>query len=42
MREQIRDKERLYSVGYDLIKEVIKTDIPVLKEQIERYLSEID
>lgn len=31
-----------YTVGYDFIKEVIETDIPVLKEQIEAYLLEID
>lgn len=31
-----------YTVGYDLIREVIQTDIPVLKSQITLYLSEMD
>lgn len=31
-----------YSVGYDFIKEVIETDIPILKNQIESYISELD
>lgn len=31
-----------YTVGYDFIIEVIETDIPVLKEQIQQYLSEFD
>ncbi|WP_367949482.1 HepT-like ribonuclease domain-containing protein [uncultured Duncaniella sp.] len=31
-----------YTVGYDFIKEVIETDIPLLKEQISRYLREMD
>ncbi len=30
-----------YSVGYDSIKEVIETDIPELKKQIQNYLTEI-
>ncbi|MCM1519091.1 MAG: DUF86 domain-containing protein [Pseudoflavonifractor sp.] len=30
-----------YTVGYDLIREVIQTDIPVLKSQITLYLSEM-
>lgn len=30
-----------YTVGYDMVKEVIKSDIPVLKEQITQYLSEM-
>lgn len=31
-----------YSVSYDFIKEVIKTDIPYLKAQIQRYIAEMD
>lgn len=31
-----------YTVGYDFIKEVIVTDIPMLKEQIRGYLREMD
>ena len=31
-----------YTVGYEFIKEVIETDIPELKKQIQGYLSEID
>lgn len=31
-----------YTVGYDFIKEVIETDIPLLKEQISHYLRETD
>ena len=31
-----------YSVGYDFIKEVINTDIPVLRAQIQQYLSEFE
>lgn len=31
-----------YTVGYDFIKEVIETDILLLKEQISRYLREMD
>lgn len=31
-----------YTVGYDFIKEVIETDIPLLKEQISHYLREMD
>lgn len=31
-----------YTVGYDFIKEVIVADIPVLKNQIQQYLSEFD
>lgn len=30
-----------YTVGYDFIREVIVTDIPVLKGQIKTYLDEI-
>ncbi len=30
-----------YSVGYDFIKEVIVTDIPQLKSQIQQYLGEM-
>ncbi len=30
-----------YTVGYDLIKEVIETDIPILKKQVIQYLTEI-
>ncbi len=29
-----------YTVGYDFIKEVVETDIPILKNQIDRYLCE--
>ncbi len=29
-----------YTVGYEFIKEVIETDIPILKSQIKSYLSE--
>jgi len=31
-----------YTVGYDFIKEVIETDIPILRHQIRKYLSEMD
>lgn len=31
-----------YTVGYDFIKEVIETDIPILREQINRYLNEFE
>ncbi|MBJ2184287.1 HepT-like ribonuclease domain-containing protein [Muribaculum intestinale] len=31
-----------YTVRYDFIKEVIETDIPILKSQIQKYLSEFD
>lgn len=31
-----------YTVSYTFIIEVIKTDIPVLHTQIQRYLSELD
>lgn len=31
-----------YSVGYDFIKEVIETDLPVLKHQVEQYLSQFE
>lgn len=30
-----------YTVGYDFIKEVIETDIPVLANQVQQYLDEI-
>ena len=30
-----------YSVSYDFIKEVIVTDIPSLKSQIQRYIAEM-
>lgn len=30
-----------YTVGYDFIKEVIETDIPILREQILRYIREL-
>lgn len=31
-----------YTVSYEFIKEVIETDIPILKDQILGYLSETD
>ena len=31
-----------YTVGYDFIKEVIETDIPILRDQIKQYLTEFD
>lgn len=31
-----------YAVGYDFIREVIETDIPILKSQIEAFLSDFD
>lgn len=31
-----------YTVGYEFIDEVIETDIPILKSQIEQYLEELD
>ena len=31
-----------YTVGYDFIKEVVETDIPVLQEQIKRYIKETE
>ncbi len=31
-----------YTVSYDFIREVIETDIPVLRGQIRRYISEIE
>lgn len=31
-----------YNVGYEFIKEVIQTDIPILIKQIQSYLSETE
>lgn len=31
-----------YTVGYEFIKEVIETDIPILRDQIKQYLNEFD
>lgn len=31
-----------YSVGYEFVKEVIQTDIPILQKQISAYLAEFD
>ncbi len=31
-----------YPVGYDFIKEVIETDVPYLKTQIQQYIAEME